>query len=178
LIIKHKGKHLADSLATPNDIYLKCMNINGFYKATLDVCATSKNSKCDFYIQKREDALKVDWNFANSCMKDILYKLNVSRQILSKPVCFCNPPHSKSKLFVEQAYNQWRKNNLDIVMLLPVNVLGSEYSKKFILPFIKYKPEMFLGRIRFLDPITNKPSKYNSVNSYFTYAYYDDRNED
>ena len=132
----------------------------------------------NFYIQKREDALKVDWNFANSCMKDILYKLNVSRQILSKPVCFCNPPHSKSKLFVEQAYNQWLNHNLDIVMLLPVNVLGSEYSKKFILPFIKYKPEMFLGRIRFLDPITNKPSKYNSVNSYFTYAYYSDRNED
>ena len=51
-------------------------------------------------------------------------------------------------------------------MLIPLNCLSSNYSNEYILPFATFN--VLTGRIKFIDPKTNKISKYPSVNGYCT----------
>ena len=153
MIIKYKSNHYADNLTTPISIFKKCEKIWNV-KCTFDVCATKNTTKCSRYYSK-PDGLKQEWN--HSCI-------------------WCNPPHSQTGKWVRYAYEQWRKYNNKIVMLLPVNVLTANYFTKYAMPYIKFQKKMVLSRINFLNPRTNKPSKYNSVNGYMT-IFYDTRSK-
>jgi len=164
MIINHKNKKLGNSLATPIDIFKLCCKIWNL-KPTLDVCATRINTKCLYYFTEKDDALSRYWIPINY-QGDI----NNPNHTFNK-VIWCNPPHEQTKEFVIKAHEQWKYYNLDIIMLIPINCMTSNYFKKFALPYIEFKKEMILSRIRFLDPETNEPSKFNSVNGYVTICF-------
>lgn len=147
--IKTQSNHYADNLTTPIEIFRKCQKIWNT-ECTLDVCATKNTTKCNDYFSIKDNGLKQEWK--SKCI-------------------WCNPPHSQTGLWVKKAYEQWIKHNIRIIMLLPVNTLTSNYFKKYAMPYIKFQKKMILSRINFLNPRTNKPSKYNSVNGYMTIFY-------
>lgn len=160
IITKKKGKRkikYADSLATPDPTFDLCQKIWNV-KCTLDLTATELNTKCKKFITPQQDFFKV-----------------VS--VDSNEVLWGNFPHSKQKEFVEHAFNIWINSNCQMLLLLPINTLCSNYAKKFILPWIDFDKKMILtGRIAFKNR-RGKISKHNSVNGYVC-VFYPRRNPD
>ena len=77
-------------------------DLNKEYGFTLDAAASDKNHKCKKYYTERVDGLLQDWK---------------------GETVFCNPPtgHKSFKLWVRKAYEESRKKNTTVVMLLPVS---------------------------------------------------------
>jgi len=117
----------SDDYKTPRDLYLDlCVTYD--VDPNLDVCANGRNRQCVRYIDEYGDSLKKDWGW------DV----------------WCNPPHSKTGAFVEKAYEQWKKNNINIIMLIPANSISSNYWHEFIEGNAEYHPVR--GRVQFLVP--------------------------
>lgn len=164
MIIKSKKKLICESchkeinkenLSTPDNIFSKCMKIHNTW-SDLDLCATSKNSKCDHFFREDEDSLKQSWQFF--CYGSL----------------WCNPPHKQTKKFIIKACKEFLKSNrkLKIVFLIPINTLTSNYAKQYILPYVKISNKNILtGRIKFLCEYCGTPTKLNSVNGYVTIIY-------
>lgn len=149
MIIKSKKRknHYADKLITPRYLFKKAQSI-WKVKCNIDVAATKENKKCRRFISKEENYLK-QFNFKST---DILW---------------CNFPHSKQKEFVIHTVKVWKKCRCRAILLLPINVLGSSYAKKYLLPYIKFQKKMIItGRHHFLSPIAQNISKQPSVNVY------------
>jgi len=118
---------------------------------TLDVCATSKNTKCSNFFTKLDNALEKDW------YADV----------------WCNPPHNKKKvkgkwvsqteLFVRKALSEWKKNNINIMMIIPANAVCTKYAEECIEGFAEVHP--IYGRPKF--EVDGKPTKDSARNSYF-----------
>lgn len=162
MIIKSEQKRIMDSLATPNYLFNFCCD-HWRLKPNLDVCASEENKRCNFYFNEKVNALDVlnEW-----------LTLDETFNLSCNTVVWCNPPHSKTKEFVTKAYHQWFKHNIDIIMLIPINCLCSNYARDFLLPYAEFdKSCIITGRHKFLDPVTNQPSKFNSVNGYVTVCY-------
>ena len=129
----HKKKRseasLSDDYKTPRDLYLHlCIEYN--VEPKLDVCATSRNRQCNRHIGEFADALSEDCDWTWDA--------------------WCNPPHSKTGAFVKKAYEQWRKHNINIIMIIPANSVSSNYWHEFIEGNAEYHP--IRGRIKFLVP--------------------------
>jgi len=131
-----------DEYGTPDDLFKQVCE---FHSVTpeLDVCADKLNRKCNMYLS---DALNEDWTAA----------------------VWCNPPHSKTKQFVQKAYEQWMKHNIDILLIIPANSICTKYAELYIKNNATITP--IYGRPRFLKD--GKPSKYPSRNSYFSVCYH------
>ena len=106
----------------------------------LDVAATSKNRKFTIFFSKEDNALEQDWTLD----------------------AWCNHPHTLHKEFVEKAYNEWKKHNITIMMIIPANTGRTRYWHEFIEPFAEYK--MIKGNIRFLKD--GKMTKEAARNGY------------
>lgn len=75
----------------------------------IDVCANTNNKKCLIYISEETNALKTSWKKTKTT------------------VAFVNPPRSINGKFVLKALEEWKRGNIDIVMLLCWNDLGNKY---------------------------------------------------
>jgi phage N-6-adenine-methyltransferase len=106
----------------------------------LDVCANVDNKKCSDFFNVVSDGLTCSWTV------DV----------------WCNPPHSITGKFVKKAYEEWRENNINIVMIIPANTCSSIFWHEYIEESAEYHP--IKGRIRFLRG--GKPSKHMSRNAY------------
>lgn len=149
MIIQKKKNHYADKLSTPKETFKQCEKI-WRVKCNIDTSADKRNKKCRRYITKEQDYLtKTDFK-----RTDILWG---------------NFPHSQNGKFVEHTFNLWKSIGCRAVLLLPVNTLCSNYGKRFILH--KAKIAILTGRIKFLRPISQKDSEFNSVNGYVTIYY-------
>jgi phage N-6-adenine-methyltransferase len=72
--------------------------LNDEFHFTLDVAATSQNTKCKKYFTKEDDGLIQKWS----------------------GICWMNPPFGKiMQKWVRKAYSEWR-NGITVVALLPV----------------------------------------------------------
>jgi phage N-6-adenine-methyltransferase len=152
MLIKFKKKNYADSLSTPRKIFRYCER-KWRVKCNLDVCATKKNRKCRAFFDRRRNGLNRRWK----------------NQRRRRTVVWCNPPHSQTKNWIKIAYYEWKNFKTRTVGLIPINTLCSSYGKKYILPHAKF--HIITGRINFLNPRTQRPSKLNSVNGYVTIYY-------
>lgn len=124
---KRSEASLSDEYQTPRDLFLQlCIKYD--CDPILDVCADARNRQCVRYITSYDDSLKKDWNW-NS---------------------WCNPPHSKTGAFVKKAYEQWKKHNIEVLMIIPANTVSSKYWHDFIEGNAEYHP--IRGRIKFLVP--------------------------
>ena len=104
---------LSDEWETPKDLFDSlCDKYNIHPK--MDVAADDWNYKGTLFINKHENALTQDWVVGDG---EKLYLIDV----------WCNPPHSKTKQFVLKAHEQWKKYNINIRMLVPLQTLGRKY---------------------------------------------------
>jgi len=109
---------------TPQDFFDK---LNEEFHFTLDPCATHENAKCKKYYTVKEDGLKQDWQ---------------------GEVVFCNPPYGKAiKNWVKKCYEESRKPNTTVVMLIPART-DTTYFHEYI--YKKAKEIRFVrGRLKF-----------------------------
>ena len=142
LLLHQRIRSLAsssDEYETPDEVFDElCKKYN--MSPTLDVCTTRKMSKCKKFFTK--DATSKNWTQS----------------------VWCNPPHSKTKDFVKKADAEWKRNNIDIMMLIPANSICAAYFDD-ILDKGHATYHRLSGRIRFL--VEGKPSEFPSRNAYF-----------
>lgn len=137
---------LSDEYETPLNIMENLCNKYNIQPFT-DICADSLNRKCLYFIDKYTDALLIDWLFHDD---------NETSDI------WCNPPHSKTKEFILKADEQWKKHNINIMMIIPANSTTTKYFEK-VYNNIEIHP--IFDRITFL--VNSKPSPYPARNGYF-----------
>jgi site-specific DNA-methyltransferase (adenine-specific) len=112
----------------------------------IDLAADESNTKCNHYLDKFWDSLKVDWS---TSYLDCLSKDR------NRPVCWLNPPYSDPLPWVKKAYEE-SQYGATIVCLLPADT-----STKWFHDWVYGKAEIrfIRGRVRFVDPTTGKVTK-------------------
>jgi len=148
---KRSEASLSDEYETPDFIIAELSKQYGIFP-TLDVaCRMDKNNrKCQsgIHVDLENDALDTEWNHTN-----------FSKEY---PDVWCNPPQTKCKEFVLKANEQNIKHNINIMMIIPANVLTTNYFAE-VIQNVEYHP--IKGRITFL--VDGKPSPYPARNGYF-----------
>lgn len=153
---KHKTPSLVDDLfETPDDeVYYPIINkvrLLGEEPPELDVFAMhdrgdgKTNSKCIYYLTEEYDSLSNDW------------LIQPSQRIPAS--VWVNDKHSKHKLCVQKAVEQYGKYGFTIVYIMPSNTRRTEYWRKHIEPY------RFGGDPEFRDipkHIHNFPFYYNT----------------
>lgn len=121
-----------DLWATPQEFYDK---LNAEFQFTLDPCATSQNAKCEKYYTRKEDGLKQNWQ---------------------GETVFCNPPYGRViKDWVKKCYEESRKENTTVVMLIPART-DTSYFHDYI--YNKAKEIRFIrGRLKFGNAKNSAP---------------------
>lgn len=121
-----------DEWSTPQDFFNK---LNKEFNFTLDPCATPENAKCEKYYTKEDDGLKQDW---------------------SGETVFCNPPYGRViKDWVKKCYEESRKENTTVVMLIPART-DTSYFHDYI--YNKAKEIRFIrGRLKFGNAKNSAP---------------------
>ncbi len=115
-----------DEWETPNDLFADaCIRYN--LRPILDVCATKENTKCIIYITKENDSLNQIWN------KNF----------------FMNPPYSEITQWMQKAYSEHKKHDVDAIILVYAKT-DTKWWHKYVegiaeVHFIK-------GRIKFVKP--------------------------
>lgn len=106
--------------------------LNKEYGFTLDAAASDKNHKCKKYYTERVDGLLQDWK---------------------GETVFCNPPtgHKSFKLWVRKAYEESRKKNTTVVMLLPVST-DSDWFQRYIYGQQGVRVKFLPARIKMTNP--------------------------
>ena len=114
---------VTDEWYTPIEFYNA---LNKEFNFNLDPCATDINHKCAKYFTKEDNGLLQSWGGYN---------------------VFCNPPYGRAiNAWVEKAYNESKKDNTLIVMILPART-----DTKWFHNFIYHKAEIrfIKGRLKF-----------------------------
>ena len=109
---------------TPIDFYNE---LNKEFKFNLDPCALPNNAKCEKFFTPNDNGLEQSWE---------------GHQV------FCNPPYGK-KIYdwVKKCYEESRKENTRVVMLIPART-DTKYFHEFI--YHKAKEIRFIrGRLKF-----------------------------
>ena len=112
---------LSDEWETPIDLYdYLCDKYN--IQPKLDVAATYYNTKCSDYLPL--DHYDGALNYETQWDKDV----------------WCSPPHSDIGRFVVKAFGEWRKNNINIMMIIPANSMCTNYAEECIENKAEYHP--------------------------------------
>jgi len=133
---------LSDEYETPDYLVAELSSLYGIFPK-LDVASNSKNQKTQGSLK---DGLTQDWICPTYGELDV----------------WCNPPQTKCKDFVLKADEQNKKHNINIMMIIPANVLTTKYFAE-VIKNVEYYP--IKGRITFL--VDGKPSPYPARNGYF-----------
>jgi phage N-6-adenine-methyltransferase len=113
----------SDEWETPQDLF---DNLNSELNFTLDVSANAQNTKCEVYIDKELDGLKINWT----------------------SVCWMNPPYGKQiGKWVEKAYNQVKSEMAKIVVCLLPARTDTRWFHNYILN--KAEIRFIKGRLKF-----------------------------
>lgn len=113
-----------DLWSTPQDFFDK---LDSEFKFNLDPCSTHENAKCEKYFTIEDNGLIKSWEGYN---------------------VFCNPPYGRElKKWVKKAYEESKKENTKIVMLIPART-DTSYFHDYI--YNKAKEIRFVrGRLKF-----------------------------
>lgn len=111
--------------ATPKKFFNE---LNNEFHFTLDPCATELNHKCDKYYTIKDNGLMQSWK---------------------NETVFCNPPYGKEiSKWVKKCYEEHKKNNITIVMLIPART-DTSYFHDYI--YNKSEIRFIRGRLKFND---------------------------
>jgi site-specific DNA-methyltransferase (adenine-specific) len=110
--------------ATPQDFFDK---LNEEFHFTLDPCALPENAKCKKYYTPKDDGLRQNWGGEK---------------------VFCNPPYGKGVYhWIKKAYEESRKENTTVVMLLPART-DTKWFHEFIYN-LSSEIRFIKGRLKF-----------------------------
>lgn len=138
-----------DAYRTPPELFAA---LDAEFSFKLDVCASSENALCRFYITEEENCLTTDWLAAAGMFGKVGW------------FSWMNPPYSDIGPFVKRAA-EMAKQGIGCVMLVMADTSVGWYAEA-----IKTCQEVrFIvgGRISFLDPVTGKPAAGNNKGSMF-----------
>ena len=93
-----------DLWETPKPIFNPLDLEFGFH---VDVCASAKNTLCDYHFSESFSALEHNWDCQST---------NYHHKVF-----FLNPPYSQTALFLERAAQQANDNNLTVVAIVNAN---------------------------------------------------------
>ena len=118
--------------ATPQDFYNK---LDEEFDFDLDPCAISENAKCETFFTPEQDGLKQNWGGY---------------------YVFCTPPYGrKIKDWVEKCYQESKKPETQVVMLIPART-DTAYFHDYI--YHKAKEIRFVrGRLKFGNSKNSAP---------------------
>ena len=118
--------------STPNDFFEK---LNKEFNFNLDPCAIKENAKCENFYTPEDDGLTKSWG---------------------GHIVFCNPPYGKKiKDWVEKCYNESKKENTTVVLLIPART-DTKYFHEYI--YNKSKEIRFIkGRLKFGNSKNSAP---------------------
>ena len=143
-----------DEFETPPQLFKDlCYKYRVFPK--LDVCCSKENTLCEYYYTKEMNGLEQQW----LAFTDWNNKHDEGTAV----DVWCNPPHSITGKFVEKAYNEWRQNNINVLMIIPANTVSSKFWHKYIEGHAEYHAQP-QGRIKFNKQ--KQPTKYQARNAY------------
>lgn len=129
--IKVMGMSQSDQWATPQDFFDK---LDAEFHFTLDPCADDGNHKCDRYYTREQDGLTQDWG---------------------GETVFCNPPYGREiPKWVKKAYEESRKDNTVVVMLIPART-DTRWFHDYI--YNQAEIRFIKGRLRFGESNNNAP---------------------
>lgn len=113
-----------DLWSTPQEFF---ETLDKEFNFDLDPCSTHENAKCEKHFTREENGLAQSWEGYT---------------------VFCNPPYGRElRAWVEKAYNESRKENTRVVMLIPART-DTTYFHDFI--YHKAKEIRFIrGRLKF-----------------------------
>ena len=116
---------------TPQDFF---DSLNQEFHFSLDAAASDSNAKCPIYFTKRENALLKNWGGYS---------------------VFCNPPYGREiGAFVKKAYEESKKPNTSVVMLLPART-DTKWFHEYILG--KAEIRFLRGRLKFGSAVNSAP---------------------
>jgi len=118
--------------ATPQEFYNK---LDEEFDFDLDPCAIPENAKCETFFTPEQDGLKQNWGGYS---------------------VFCNPPYGrKIKDWVEKCYQESKKPETQVVMLIPART-DTAYFHDYI--YHKAKEIRFVrGRLKFGNSKNSAP---------------------
>lgn len=120
-----------DNWATPQYVFDE---LDKEFCFDLDPCASKENAKCAKFFTVKEDGLSKDWGG---------YRV------------FCNPPYgSVIKYWVKKCYEESRKPDTTVVMLIPART-DTSYFHDYI--YHKAEIRFIRGRLRFGNATENAP---------------------
>lgn len=113
----------SDLWSTPQEFFEQ---LNSEFNFNLDPCSTHENAKCEKHFTINEDGLMQDWGG---------YRV------------FCNPPYGKElKKWVKKCYEESKKENTIVVMLIPART-DTSYFHDYI--YNKAEIRFIRGRLKF-----------------------------
>lgn len=118
------------------------MGFTTHQQATLDVCASEVNSKCNTYIDEEMDTLITDWG--------------------TNELCWLNPPYSNVRPFLEKAVDETGNGNTTIALL------KNDCSTKWFEYALKHATAVIFitsGRIGFVSALTGESVGGNNFSS-------------
>lgn len=116
---------LSNEWETPKDFFNK---LNDEFNFTLDPCCREYNFTCKKYYTIDDDGLSKDWN---------------------NEIVYCNPPYGREiGKWVKKCYDEWIKNNITIVMLIPSRT-DTKWFHKYI--YNKAEIRFIEGRLKFIN---------------------------
>ena len=135
---KRGARPEVDDRATTPEIFDP---LNDRFHFTIDVAASSHNTKCPRYYDVDQDGLAQSW---------------------AGERVWCNPPHSNLEAWVVKAWDQWEWESGGvapeiIVMLVPANRTEQGWWQRWVEPSLRarhanFRVEFLAGRLRFLAP--------------------------
>jgi phage N-6-adenine-methyltransferase len=137
---KRSQKSLSDEYETPVHVIHELSKRHGIFP-NLDVCSVDGMNKCAKYFSPNDNGLEQSWQGHD---------------------VWCNPPHSMTKEFVLKADSEWKKHNINIMMIIPANSTTTMYFKQ-VINNVSIFP--IFGRITFL--VDGKPMSDVARNGYF-----------
>ena len=130
-------KSNSDEWGTPVSLFIgACVEFN--VTPYLDVCATFQNTKCPRFFNKEFNALEQDWS------EDF----------------FMNPPFSKAKFWIQKAFEEHRKFNVNGIAVLAART-DTKAWHEYILNIPNCEVIFVQGRVKYLME-DGRPSKFPS----------------
>ena len=119
-----------DEWATPQDLFDE---LNKEFCFDLDPCSTDDNHKCEMHYTKEQNGLNADWGGHR---------------------VFCNPPYSDIAQWVAKCYEEGRKENTLVCMLIPSRT-DTRYFHDYILNRAEIR--FVKGRLKFGESTNSAP---------------------
>jgi len=135
---KRSKKSLSNEWATPFMLYHKLTKVYQIFPK-LDVCATRQNTKCKRYFSKEKDALKQEWKYDS----------------------WMNLPNSIAQKFIIKANEQWKKHNINILSIMPINATVTKAGRDLIWnnEFVEIEPLLPTPRFFYNGKVSSESAR-------------------